>query len=187
MFASYCRIIIALVLLGPGLCLAGEAEPDKGKEMSKEEILQMHQDMGIQFFNESWELLLKESRGKADEDILINLAHASLLHWRQLNQPINILRGEWMIAHVYTLLGHKESALYHARNTLEWAENIPAADWDLAYAYEAVARAQALNGNREEFRKYYELADKAGREIREEEDKKQFEADFHDNNWFGMK
>lgn len=155
--------------------------------MTKEEMLQIHHQMGVDYFNQSWDILLKEERARADEDLLINMVHASLFHWRQLNQPVNILRGEWMIAHVYTLLGHKEAALYHAQNTLRWAEETNAADWDLAYAYEAMARAQALNGNREEFAKYYELTAKAGDDIKEEGDRKQFDADFHDDNWFGMK
>lgn len=169
------------------ICHAQNGQTNKGGEMTKEEMLQTHHQMGVDYFNQSWSLLEKPDRNKADEDLLINMVHASLFHWRHLNQPINVLRGEWMIAHVYTLLKHKESALYHAHNTLHWAEVAKAEDWDLAYAYEAMARAQALLGNREEFSKYLEMALEAGKNIKEEGDRKQFEADFNDNNWFGMK
>ncbi len=188
MFSHHKRIFITMliILLACALSAQGQA-PDKEKEMTKEEILQLHQDMGIAYFNQSWELLLKPDRTKADEDVLINMVHTSLFHWRQLEQPINILRGEWMIAHVYAVLEHKEAALYHAKNTLEWAETAKAEDWDLAYAYEAMARAQALNGNKEEFQKYHDLAEAAGKKIREAEDRNQFEADLNDSNWFGMK
>lgn len=168
-------------------CFAQTQKQEKEVQMAKEEILQLHQDMGITYFNQSWDLLLKEDRSKEDEDVLINMVHASLFHWRQLNQPVNILRGEWMIAHVYTLLKQKEAALYHAKNTMEWSDKAKAEDWDLAYAYEAMARAYALNGDKDGFAKFHELAATAGREIKEEGDRKQFDADFNDNNWFGMK
>jgi hypothetical protein len=183
------KILILAMLALLAACLWAEDGYDNDKEisMTKEEILQLHQDMGIAYFNQSWELLLKPDRTKAEDDELINMVHASLFHWRQLEQPINILRGEWMIAHVYTVLEHKEAALYHAKNALEWVENAKAEDWDLAYAYEAMSRAQALNGNKEEFQKYHDLAEAAGNLIKNDEDRKQFEADLNDTNWFGMK
>lgn len=186
---SYVRMLLTVWLfLMTGLtCVAQVQVENKENEMTKEEMLKIHHQMGVDCFNQSWDILLKENRSRADEDVLINLVHASLHHWRQLDQPVNILRGEWMIAHVYTLLGHKEAALYHAENTLKWADEAKAVDWDLAYAYEAMARAQALNGNKEEFQKYHDLAAQAGTQIKEEGDRQQFDADFNDNNWFGMK
>jgi hypothetical protein len=75
---------------------------------------QVHQELAVNLFNQSWYVLLKADRSRKDEDVLLNMVHASLYHWRMIGQPINILRGEWMIAHVYTLLGHKDAALYHA-------------------------------------------------------------------------
>jgi len=75
---------------------------------------QVHQELSLNLFNQSWDVLLKADRSRKDEDVLLNMVHASLYHWRMIGQPINILRGEWMIAHVYTLLGHKDAALYHA-------------------------------------------------------------------------
>jgi hypothetical protein len=45
------------------------------------------------------------------------------------------------------------------------------ADFDVAYTYEGVARANALAGNRDEALKYLQLADEAGQSIENEEDK----------------
>lgn len=155
--------------------------------MTQEEMKVFHETLAPGLFNASWELLEKADRTRDDENKLINMVHASLFHWRQIGTPISILRGEWMISHVYTLLQHKEAALYHAQNTLSLAEEIEAKDWDLAYSYEAMARAYALNGNKEMFSKYYELAHEAGTAITEEGDRAQFESDMNDTNWFGMK
>ncbi len=147
----------------------------------------MHRQLGIQLFNGSWDLLLKENRTREDEDTLLNMVHASLYHWRQVGQPINVLRGEWMICHVYTLLRHKEEALYHAENVLRLMEEQKPTGWDLAYCYEAMARTQALLGNKKLFTKYYALARDAGSQITTPEDRQQFESDMQDEYWFGMR
>jgi len=146
--------------------------------MTPEQQNAIHQSLAASLFNQSWDLLLKEGRTSSDEELLLDTAHASLYHWRQIGQPVNILRGQWMLSHVYTMLKHKEEAKYHATITLNLAIEQKIQDWDLAYAYSAMARALALNGDKVGFTKYYKLA--------EEGDRKQFEDDFHDGNWFGM-
>lgn len=148
---------------------------------------QVHQELAVGLFNNSWDLLLKEDRTREDEDILLNTVHASLFHWRQIGEAINILRGEWMIAHVYTVLGHKESALYHAENVLRIKAEIQPLDWDLAYCYEAMARVMALWGDKHAFQKYHALAIEAGELIQDPGAKQQFDSDMNDAFWFGMK
>lgn len=178
-------VIIAILLGGviSGLC----ADPPSQNPSREEYMKEIHQQLGVQLFNQSWDLLLKENRDRNDEDLLLNTVHASLWHWRQIGQPINILRGEWMICHVYTLLKHKESALYHAENLLRLMQEIRPQDWDLAYCYEVMARVKALWGDREGFEEYFALATEAGKQIAENADRQQFEADMNDDYWFGMK
>jgi hypothetical protein len=61
--------------------------------------------------------------------------------------PENLARGEWLISRVYCVLGRSDPALWHARPGLERVEEAGAGDWDLAYAYEALARASAVAGD----------------------------------------
>ncbi|MDD3098022.1 MAG: hypothetical protein PHU99_09915 [Candidatus Cloacimonetes bacterium] len=172
--------LLGLALLLP--VLATTQSNDKELNMNK-----VHQQLAIDLFNQSWDILLKEDRNRKDEDLLLNMVHASLYHWRQVGQPINILRGEWMLAHVYTLLGHKEAALYHAENVMTLKDEIQPRDWDLAYCYEAMARVMALYADQVAFDKYHEQALKAGKEIADEGARKQFDSDMNDDFWFGMK
>ncbi len=148
---------------------------------------EVSQQLAVQLFNESWDILLKEERTRKDEDLLVNMIHASLYHWRQIGQPINILRGEWLIAHVYTILGHKEEALYHAENVMTLKDEINPQDWDLAYCYEAMARVMALWGDNKAFDKYYQQALTAGEQIQNDGARKQFESDMTDEYWFGIR
>jgi len=174
----YCFVF--LVLMTPNLIVDAD-------HLIKENVMnQIHQELAVNLFNQSWDLLLKEGRDRKDEDILVNMVHASLYHWRQIGEPINILRGEWMIAHVYTLLGHKEEALYHAENVMTLKEELNPLDWDLAYCYEAMARVMALWGDHAAFKTCYEQALEAGKAIADSGSKQQFESDMQDANWFGM-
>ncbi len=59
-------------------------------------------------------------------------------------------------------------------------------DFDLAFAYEGVARASAMAGNRDRAEEYYELALKAGDEIADEEDRKIFFGDYNSGDWYGL-
>ncbi|MDD4223281.1 MAG: hypothetical protein PHD87_01700 [Candidatus Cloacimonetes bacterium] len=181
MFKHLKTALLPTLLLGTiFLPLAAQTN---SKEANMKEI---HQTLAVDLFNQSWDLLLKPDRSLDETDTLINQVHASLWHWRQIGQPINILRGEWMVCHVYTLLEHPEAALYHANNVLRLKDEIQPTDWDLAYCYEAMARVMALKQDREGFQHWYALAVAAGKQIAAAGDRGQFEADLNDDFWFGM-
>ena len=101
--------------------------------------------LGVELFNGTWALI--ESR--ADDDVMLNMAHASAYHWAVAPEclPQNRARSEWLLARVYALLGRAEPSLHHARRCLAWCEEHGLRDWDLAFAYEALARASMVAGN----------------------------------------
>ena len=59
----------------------------------------------------------------------------------------NLGRGEWQCSRVYAVLGRGEPALWHAKRCLAHAQGDGAEDWDLAAAYESMARASAVAGD----------------------------------------
>ena len=101
-------------------------------------------------------------------------AHASRYHWGQVGTALNFERGEWQISRVYAVLKMPESALFHGRKCLEICEENDIGDFDFAFAYEAVARANAVAGNAAECRKYVDLAKNAGEKIAKDGDKQYF-------------
>jgi hypothetical protein len=136
-----------------------------------------------------WELLDKPDRLPADDELMVYAAHGSCYHWLQSGNGLHHQRGEWLIAHVYTVLGLKDEALRHALRCLELTQEHAALmqDFDRAYGFEAVARAYALNGDRQQAMKYLLLADEAGQAIAEAEDKQIFDGDFNSGDWYGLK
>ena len=107
-----------------------------------------HRALGVGLYNHTWDLLELESRTPGQDDELVHTAHASAYHWRFVAQPENLSRGEWLCARVYAVLGRAEPALHHARRCLEINQANGIAGWDIAAAYEALARASAVAGDR---------------------------------------
>jgi hypothetical protein len=98
-------------------------------------------------------------------------------------------RGEWMIARVYSVLGSGAAAVRHAKRCLELTEQYAdeMEDFDKAFAYEAVARANAIAGNPDEAVTYIKLAEEAGKTIADEQSKEIFVSDFNGGEWAGLK
>jgi len=78
---------------------------------------------------------------------------------------------------VYSVLGRAEPAIWHAQRCLEHCEQAGIGDWDLAYAYEALARATALAGDAQAA-DWKAKARAAGDEIADAEDREHFDEDF---------
>jgi DNA-binding transcriptional MerR regulator len=122
-------------------------------------------------FNRVWTLLELETRTEAEEAEMIHAAHASTYHWMRIGGPERRARGEWQCSRVYAVLGRAEPALFHASKVLEICQREHIGDFDLAFAYEALARANALSGDLAEAHHWAELARAASAEIAEEEDR----------------
>jgi hypothetical protein len=134
--------------------------------------------LAAQLFNRVWELMEKPERTRDEEDEMIHGAHASRYHWGVVGEAANRARAEWQISRVYTVLGRGEPAIAHAQRCLEICEQNGIADWDLAYAYEALARGHKTAGNATELRKFTKLARDAGDRIAEAEDREHFDGDY---------
>jgi hypothetical protein len=136
--------------------------------------------LAIRLYNTSWDLIEKPDRGPDEDDELLHRAHASRYLWGGVGTAANRSRGEWLCSRVYTVLGRPEPALHHARRCLELVEANPAdmEEWDLAAAYEAVARAHSVAGDLEEARRYVELGRQAAALVVNDKDRAPLEADF---------
>lgn len=100
---------------------------------------------------------------------MIHAAHTSRYHWGVVGKPLHLERGEWQISRVYSILNREEPALYHAKRCLEICEEHNIGDYDIAFAYEAMARAYAIAGNRKEMEKFLQKAKEATKEIEKKE------------------
>lgn len=114
-----------------------------------------NRDLAIQLFNETWDLIDKKDRTDKDNITMLHKAHASCYLWREEKNPVNDARGEWQVSHVYSILSEGRLALLHGRDSLALCLDNKIGGFDLAFGYEAVARAyRVLNdsAHQEEFK-----------------------------------
>ena len=133
-----------------------------------------------------WDLLEKSERSRAEEWEMLHASHASLYHWLQIGTGLHHQRGEWLVSRVQTILGNSDEAVRHANRCLELTEEHKdlLADFDIAYAYEAAARSNALAGNIEDAQKFMILARSAGEAIKDEKDRAIFRKDIEGGDWY---
>ena len=133
-----------------------------------------HRAIGVDLFNRTWDLMGKQGRTVEEDDAMLHMAHASAHHWRAEGTgatPHNLARSEWQVSRVYTVLGRGEPAEYHARRCLEICQANGIGDWDLAYAYEALARAASVAGDQAAASSWAEQARRAAADVAEDEDR----------------
>jgi hypothetical protein len=155
------------------------------------DIDKAHHWFGIEFNNAIFPLLEKADRTDEETEKMIAMAYASTLHWISYSghKIVNRARGEYMIATVLTYAGRIESALYHAKRNYDIVmdNKNEMADFDICYAYMAMARALALNDDLENARKYYDECLRSVNQVNDPEDKKILEMDLDSGPWYGLK
>jgi DNA-binding transcriptional MerR regulator len=109
----------------------------------------VHRAFGAGLYNRSWDLLEIEDRTADQDDELVDTAHASAWHWRQVGNEANASRSHWLLSRVYAVLGRAPEALYHARRQNELLElgGEGFEPWDAPSGAEAMSRALALAGD----------------------------------------
>ncbi len=143
--------------------------------LEKFTIEEWHKKQAVDNFNDTWDLIDKGDKRTSEENVeMIHMAHTSRFHWGQVGTPTHFLRGEWQISRVYSLVGNFESALYHGELSLKLCVDNNVGDFDLAFAYEAIARAYMVNKNEEKMNEFISLAKRASDDIEDKGNKDYF-------------
>lgn len=158
-------------------------------ENEKYTEMEAHELFAKRFNGSVWELLEKQDRTPEEDERMIAAAYASNFHWSFVGTEVHQQRGEWILARIYTVLGEAPLAVKHASRCLELTNTFKdkMEDFDIAFAYEGIARGQALAGNGDEAREYLEMAEKAGEQIADSEDKEIFVTDLEGGEWYGVR
>jgi hypothetical protein len=136
--------------------------------------MELHKQFAVSCFNLVWDLLDQDDRTPEQDDRMIHAAHASRFHWGEIGAPLEFARGEWQISRVYAVLSRPPTAIYHAQRSLALCEANQIADFDLAFAYEALARAYAIAGDEAQSQEYRASAEQAAEQIEDEGNREYF-------------
>jgi hypothetical protein len=94
-------------------------------EQIKYTLEEANQYFAVACNNKIWKLLEKKESTEDEQEEMINLAHASLLHWSKSPhcKKVNLQRGEYLISMAYIHAGRKEQALYYAERCKKITED----------------------------------------------------------------
>ena len=149
---------------------------DKPTEL---ELEKAHRYFSAACFNRTWDYIDKPNRTPEDEQAMLAAALTSLWHWNQRPDATaeNQAVGTWQVARVLALLGEAALARRYGRLSLEASQREGVPPYCLAYAYEALARAEAAAGNRKPADDYLQLAHAAAAKVGDAETEKMLLAD----------
>jgi hypothetical protein len=151
-------------------------------------LVQAHEKFAKSLNGKTWDLLGKAERTRDEDELMVLTASASLYHWLQIGTVVHAQRGEWLLAHVFAILEKPEPAMEHALRCKEITEKhqVELQDFDLFYADEAMARVLALRGEKQEARRYKDLATVKAGTIADPEDKAIVMGDLKAGPWFDV-
>lgn len=129
-----------------------------------------HRYFSAHCFNQAWELIEKPNRTPSEDEQMIQIILASIWHWAQRPDctPTNLSIGYWQTARIYALLGQAENARRCAQLCLEASQQPGVEPFYLAYAYEALARAEITAGEKGRAYGYLTEARRLAGEIKDE-------------------
>ncbi|MFX1368896.1 MAG: hypothetical protein ACFFAY_09885 [Promethearchaeota archaeon] len=142
-------------------------------------LREFHRKMGAKTNGGVWGVLDNANPSEAELEDALEMAYTSRYHWKQVGTLTNDVRAIYMISRVFSHMKKGESAVNYASVMLDLAKKAERADkdnwkdFDMPFVYEAMAKAQAAAGNKDECKKFAKmsqdlidkLADKQDREI----------------------
>ena len=143
------------------------------------ELEKAHRYFSAACFNRTWDYLDLPGRKPEDEESMLAATLASVWHWSQRADATgeNQAVGTWQVSRVFALLGEAALARRYGRLSLEASQRPGVPPYCLAYAYESLARAESVAGNRRPVEEYLQLAHAAAAGIGDAETKAALLAD----------
>jgi len=136
-----------------------------------------HRHFSAHCFNRAWDLIEQSARRPEEDRLMVALSLASIYHWQQRPDCTeqNLSIGYWQASRIQALLGNAAEARSHAEVCLSYSGAL--SPFYLGYAFEALARAEAVAGNatlRDEFK---ERASALAGKLKDQHDRDQLLAD----------
>ena len=133
-----------------------------------------HNHFSTYCFNQAWDLIDKTDRTPEQDEEMIRLSLASTWHWTQrgdcTNKTYSI--GYWQTSRIYSILGQAENARRYGGLCLAVSQEADVPPFFLGYAYEALARAEAVAGDQQAMQEFLDQARETAERVADMDEKK---------------
>jgi hypothetical protein len=144
------------------------------RHLSPEEIARSHRWHAIECNNLAWKLSDQAGRTPAEDEEMLDTAHASAFHWAKVGTELNHARAKMLLAHVHAALGAGRTALAYAQKSFEYLAAHEAPDWEIAFAHAILAHAAFAAGDAGLHQQHHARAQELGQAIADIEDREIF-------------
>ena len=136
-----------------------------------------HKHFSQKCFNQAWDLMDKTDRTDEENRQMEHLSLASIWHWTQRDDctPKNLAVGYWQASRIYALLGQTDNARRYGQLSLEKSGG--SEPFYVGYAYEALARAEQIDGKKDKAGEYLAKAKEQSELISNTDYKKMLDED----------
>jgi len=131
------------------------------------DVAAAHKFFSAECFNRTWEFMNRTDRTPEDDEQMLLLTFASQWHWSQREDcaPTNVCVGYWQISRVCAILGQADNARRYGQLSLDALSGEEGLPFYFGYAYEALARAESVAGNKAKMKEYLSKARKAAEKV----------------------
>jgi hypothetical protein len=138
---------------------------------STEEATAWHRRFAAAANNRAWDLSEQQTRDAAEDQEMLDAAHASAWHWQKIGTEINRMRAIMLLAEVHALLGLGQSALAYAEEMRTYFLGVQSPDSEVAFVHAIHAHAASAAGDAEKHRTSYALAVAAFEAVSDEKER----------------
>ncbi len=133
-----------------------------------------HKYFAATCFNQAWDLIDKKSRTAEEDHEMLALSMASAWHWTQRDDCTaqNMSVAYWQLARVFALLKQGDNARRYGQMCLTVSKSEGVPPFYLGYAYEALARAEMVAGDKAKMAEYLAEAQRAAERVKDAESRK---------------
>jgi hypothetical protein len=126
-----------------------------------------HRHFSARCFNQAWDLLDKAERTPDEDEEMIRLSMASLWHWTEREDctATSLSVGCWQLSRIYAMLKQADNARRYGALCVQASQGEDVGPFYLGYAYEALARAESVAGNRQKSDEYLGRARELATEV----------------------
>ena len=135
------------------------------------DLVAAHKYFAADRYNKTWGFMDNPNRTPEEDLSMLHTAMASLWRWSQREDatPINFSIGYWQVARVFALLGQPDNARCYGEMSPKAAQG--GEPFYIGYAYESLARAEMVAGNKAKMNEYLAQARSFAEKMEDEEDK----------------
>ena len=125
---------------------------------SPEEVVRWQRRLAGQANNRAWSLSEQASRSAAEDEEMLNAAHAAMYFWSIVGNANNQAHAAQLLAHTYAMVKQPKPASHYLDKCLPMLAGESAKPWERAMAHAVAANVASAGGNTQDHKRHYQEA-----------------------------